>query len=97
MSFVDWNHQSSTCRILLAGLDPNGYAQCQRNVVSMQYNESITSYFIRQKFPFVKTVYIILSDDADFDEIVAPGAKLVLRVLFLEIYVDTVFREPESR
>ena len=71
MSFVDWNHQSSTCRILLAGLDPNGYTKCQRNVVSMQYNEFITSYFIRQKFPFVKTVYVILSNDADFDEIVA--------------------------
>ena len=71
MSFVDWNNQSSTCRILLAGLDPNGYTQCQRNVVSMQYNESITSYFIRKKFPFVQTVYVILSDDADFDEIVA--------------------------
>ena len=71
MSFVDWNHQSSTCRILLAGLDPNGYTKIQRNVVSMQYNDSITSYFIRQKFPFVKTVYVILSDDVDFDEIVA--------------------------
>ena len=70
MLFVDYDSGSAACRILLAGLDPNGYTNIQRNVIAMQYNESITSFFICDKFPFVKSVSAILSEDPDFENIV---------------------------
>ena len=76
--FVDWGQKPSTCRILLAGLGPSGYTTVQRNVISMQYNEAITSPIIRNKFSFVDKVYTILSDDLDFDDIViAKGGQIV--------------------
>ena len=39
---VDFGHQPSTCRIILTGLEPNGYTTVQRNVIALQYNEAIT-------------------------------------------------------
>ena len=35
MLFVDYDIKSNACRILLVGLDPNGYTNIQRNVISM--------------------------------------------------------------
>ena len=76
--FVDWGQKPSTCRILLDRLEPNGYTTVQCNVVSMQYNEAITSPIIHDKFPFVDKVYTILSDNLDFDDIViAKGGRIV--------------------
>ena len=49
MLFVDYDSASAACRILLAGMDPNRYTNIQRNVIAMQYNQSITSFFICDK------------------------------------------------
>lgn len=68
--FVDWGQKPSTCCILSAGLEPNGYTTVQRNVVSMQYNKAITSLIICDQLPFIDKVYAIHSDDLDFDDIV---------------------------
>ena len=40
---VDFGHTPATCRILLTGLESNGYTTVQYNVIAMQYNEDLTS------------------------------------------------------
>ena len=65
--FVDLGRKPCTCRILLSGLEPNGYTAAQRNVTSMQYNEAVTSQLIKDEFSCVDKVYTSLSDDSDFD------------------------------
>ena len=62
--------QKLTCRILLAGLEPNGYTTVQRNVISIQYNDSVTSDIILKHCSFVRVVKVMLSHDPDFDFVV---------------------------
>ena len=51
----------------------------------MQYNESINSSLISDKFPFVETVYTMLLDDADFDDIVIfKGGRIVYPMCWMD-------------
>ena len=69
ISFVAWNHDDRICDILLAGTDPNGYTNIQRNVLTMDYNYGVTQELIRKKFDFVDMVSTVLSNDDEFDAI----------------------------
>lgn len=56
--FVDLGHKPSTC-ILLAGLEPDGYATVQRNVIAMQYNEAIIFSLIKDYFPLLNKLFLV--------------------------------------
>ena len=77
MLFVDWGKKPSTCRILYAGLEPNGYTNIQRDVIALEYN-IVVSRIIRPRFPFVTTVYAMKHDDEDFNEVVESHGGKVL-------------------
>ena len=75
--FVDFGKRPATCRILYAGLEPNGYTRVSRNVISLEFN-LVVSRIIISRFPFVGTVYAVKSGDDEFDEIVeANGGRVV--------------------
>ena len=65
--FVEWDHNSRVCRILLAGEEPNGRTTICRNVISVQYNDNVCGPLIIEKFPFIIAVKCLLTTESDFD------------------------------
>ena len=67
IKFVDWNHSTRVCRILLAGEEPNGRTTICRNVIALQYNDNVVAPLIMKKLPFITSVKCLLTTDTDFD------------------------------
>ena len=69
MRFVDWDHTNRVCRILLAGEEPNGRTSVCRNVIAVEYNDSVIAPIIKERFPYITKVNCLLTTDPDFDSI----------------------------